>query len=399
MKTINNYSIKNKNLLLRVDLNVPVVDGVITDKSRIISIKSSINKLIERKNKIFLISHFGRPKGKYNKKFSLEFICQILGKELGVNKIDFMNGINIDEIRDQQNKMKFGEICLFENIRFYEGEEKNDLNFAKKLSECFDVYINDAFSVSHRNHASIVGITKYLPSLAGDNLLNEINNLNLFLHNPKKPNTAIIGGSKISTKIEILKNLVEYFDNIAICGAMANTFLLAKGLKVGKSLAEHKLIDVAKKIITQGKNFNCNIILPVDVVCSKGLKDLNNIRHSKVENILPNQMILDIGDKSIKKINKILLRSSMILWNGPLGAFEYKPFNHATMEIANTIKKNSKMLNIMTLAGGGDTISAIKMAKAEDSFSYISNAGGAFLEWLEGKESPGIRALKANTLF
>lgn len=399
MKTINNYSLKYKNLLIRVDLNVPVVDGIIIDKSRIVSIKSSINKLIKTKNKIFLISHLGRPKGKYNKKFSLEFICKILGKEFGVNKIYFMNGINIDEIQNLQNKMKFGEICLFENIRFFKEEEKNDLNFAKKLSECFDVYINDAFSASHRNHASIVGITKYLPSLAGNNLLNEMNNLNLFLNNPKKPNTAIIGGSKISTKIDLLKNLVENYDNIVIGGAMANTFLLAKGFNVGKSLVEYKLVDVAKKILTQGKNFNCNIILPIDVVCSKGLKDLNNIRYSSVENILPNQMILDIGNKSIKKINKILSKSNMILWNGPLGAFEYEPFNHATKEIANTIKKNSQMLNITTLAGGGDTVSAIKMAKAEDSFSYISNAGGAFLEWLEGKESPGIRALKENTLF
>lgn len=398
MKTINNFTAKKKNILFRADLNVPVVDGVITDKSRIISIKSSINKLINNNNKIFIISHFGRPKGRYNKKFSLKFICSIIAEELGVKKIHFIETINIEKILEKQINMKFGEICLFENIRFYKGEEKNDLFFAKELSKCFDLYINDAFSASHRQHASIVGITKYLPSLAGDNLINEIKYLDLFLNNPKKPSTAIIGGSKISTKIKLLNNLVENFDNITIGGAMANTFLLATGFNVGKSLVENKFIDVAKKIINKSKNFNCNLILPVDVVCSNDLRDSNNIRKSKVDNILPNQMILDIGDQSINIINNILSKSNMILWNGPLGAFEHEPFDFATKKIINTIKIFSKKLNVIILAGGGDTVSAIKMAKAQNSFSYISNGGGAFLEWLEGKESPGIKALRENRL-
>jgi len=398
MKTINNYSIKKKNVLFRADLNVPVVNGIITEKSRIISIKSSIKKLIEKKNKIFLLSHFGRPKGIYNKKFSLEFLCSVLVKEFEIEKIYFIKGFDNQDIKGIINKMNFGDVCLFENIRFCEGEEKNDTNFAKELSKNFDVYVNDAFSVSHKQHASIVGITYYLPSLAGDSLLDEMKNLEIFFNNPKKPNTAILGGSKISTKIELIHSLIKYFDNIVIGGAMANTFLLAQGYNIGKSLVEKKLIKTAEEILKKAKNYNCNIIFPTDVVCSNNLNDSINIRRSNINNILPNQMILDIGNRTIEIIIKTLLKSNMILWNGPLGAFEYKPFNYATIKIANIIKKNAKLLNIIVLAGGGDTISAIKMAKAEEGFSYISKGGGAFLEWLKGNESPGVKALKENKM-
>ena len=396
MKTLNNYNIKEKNVLLRADLNVPVVNGFITEKSRIVSIKSSIHKLIKGKNKIFLLSHFGRPKGKYNKKFSLEFMCSVLVKEFEIEKIHFIKAFNDEYIEEKIKNMSFGDVCLLENIRFYEGEEKNDMNFAKELAKNFDVYVNDAFSASHRQHASIVGITHYLPSLAGNSLLDEINNLEIFFNNSQKPNTAILGGSKISTKTELIHNLIEYFDNIIIGGAMANTFLLAKGFNVGKSLVEKELIETTNQILKKAINYNCNIILPTDVVCSNDLNDSINIRHSDIDDILTDQMILDIGNKTIQVITKTLLSSNMILWNGPLGAFEYRPFNYATIQIANTIKKNAKLRNIITLAGGGDTISAIKMAKSEEGFSYISKAGGAFLEWLKGNESPGIKALKEN---
>jgi len=359
MKTINNYTIKKKNVLLRADLNVPIVNGLVTDKSRLTSIKSSIHKLIKEKNKIFLLSHFGRPMGKYNKKSSLEFMCSVITKEFEINKIHFIKEINSQNIEEKINKMSFGDVCLLENIRFYAGEEKNDINFAKELAKNFDVYVNDAFSASHRQHASIVGITHYLPSVAGDSLLDEINSLEMFFKNPKKPNTAILGGSKISTKIELIYNLIRFFDNIVIGGAMANTFLLAKGFSVGKSLVEKELIETANKIIKKAINYKCNIILPNDVVCSNGLNDTVNIRHSDIDDILSNQMILDIGSKTINRITKTLLSSNMILWNGPLGAFEYKPFNYATIEIANIIKKNAKLRNIITLAGGGDTISMV----------------------------------------
>ena len=398
MKTINNYRIKNKNILLRLDLNVPVLEGQILDKSRITVAKNTIKKLIVDKNKVFLLSHFGRPKGKRIKKLSLEFLCPILAEELNIDTVYFLDNLDAKKINEKKEAMNFGDVCLLENVRFYIEEEKNNLNFAEKLSKAFDAYVNDAFSASHREHASIVGITKFLPSIAGGHLLKEIKNLNLFLNNSKKPNTAIIGGSKISTKIKLIDNLIEYFDNIIIGGAMANTFLLAKGLDVGKSLVEKNFISLANEMISKCKNYKCNLILPTDVVCANSLKDKNSIRYCKVENVLPDQMILDIGSKSIHTIDSILSKSSMILWNGPLGAFECEPFNHATIEIANSIKKNSKILNISTLAGGGDTVSAIKMAKAEKSFTYISTAGGAFLEWLEGKESPGIKALKKNLI-
>ncbi len=398
MKTINNYCIRKRNVLFRVDFNLPVVGGVVTEKSRIISIKPSIKKLIERKNKIFLISHFGRPEGVYNKKFSLEFMCPLLAKEFKKEKIYFIKTFNNQDIEETINKMNFGDLCLLENIRFYEGEEKNDMDFAKELAINFDVYVNDAFSASHRQHASIVGITHYLPSVAGYSLLDEIKNLEIFFNNSEKPNTIILGGSKVSTKIELINNLIEHFDNIIIGGAMANTFLFAEGYNIGKSLVEKELIKISKETLNKVKNYNCNIILPIDVVCSNNLKDSINIRYSDIHNILPDQMILDIGNKTIQKIINTLLKSNMILWNGPLGAFEYKPFNNATIKIANAIKKNTKLRNITTLAGGGDTISAIKMAKAEEGFSYISKAGGAFLEWFKGNESPGVKALKENKM-
>ena len=399
MKTINNYYIEKKKVLFRADLNVPVVNGVITEKSRIAAIKPSVKKLIEKKNKIFLLSHFGRPEGKYNKKFSLEFMCIALAKELEIVKIHFIKSFNDQDIRKTINDMKFGDVCLFENVRFCAGEEKNDSNFARGLTKNFDVYVNDAFSASHRYHASIVGVTHFLPSIAGYGLLEEIKNLKLFFDNPRKPNTAILGGSKISTKIGLINNLIVHFNNIVIGGAMANTFLVAEGFSIGNSFFEKELESVAKSILKKAKNANCNIILPTDVVCSNNLEDSANIRNSDIKNILPDQMILDIGNKSIQAIKETLLKSSMVLWNGPLGAFEYKPFDRATIEIANAIKKNSKLLNIIAIAGGGDTISAIKKANAEDGFSYISNAGGAFLEWLEGNESPGIKALKENNLY
>ncbi len=399
MKSIHNFSLKKKNVLLRVDLNIPIIEGVITDKSRIDSIKLTIQKLLEGNNKLFLISHFRRPNGKYNKKFSLEFLCPLLAKEFGSKKIYFIDDYDSQKIQKIKNEMQFGEIALFENIRFYKEEENNDLNFAKHLSTFFDVYVNEAFSASHRNHASITGITNFLPSLAGIRLTNEITNLNKIINNPKKPITAIIGGSKISTKIELLNNLVEYFDNIIIGGAMANTFIFAKGFDIGKSLCEKQMINSANEILNKAANYNCNLILPEDVVCADNIKDFKSVRQCKIENILSNQMALDIGSQTIKIMNKIILESNMILWNGPLGAFEYKPFDQGTIEIANTLKTNSNLLNIITIAGGGDTVSAIKLAKAEKSFTFISNGGGAFLEWFEGKESPGVKALKENKNF
>ena len=393
MESLKNINLKEKNILLRVDLNVPVVDGKITDKSRIDTIQLTVKKLQEQKNKVFLISHYGRPKGKIKKEFSLEFICSTLKKELKVEKIFFLKNLDVEEIKMTINKMSYGEICLIENIRFYPEEEENNFDFAKKISKNFDIFINEAFSASHRNHASIVGIPKFLPSFAGYGLIEEIENINFFMNNSKKPNLAIIGGSKISTKIDLLYNLIEKCDVDSICGAMANTFLHANDIDIGISLCEKNLSSIALSIMKKAKEVNCKILLPLDVVCADNLYDKINIRQTDVNNIFSNQMVLDIGEKTIKKLSTYILNSKAILWNGPLGAFEHQPFENSSVEIANIIKKATE-LGALTIAGGGDTISVIKMANAQEGFSFISKAGGAFLEWLEGNGSPGVEALK-----
>jgi len=398
MKNLSNYSINKKKVLFRADLNIPIIGGKIADNSRIEAIKPSIKKLLKEENKIFILSHLGRPKGSIKNRYSLKFIVPILQKEFGVNKIYFLKNLDRESISHKVKEMSFGEICLIENIRFYPEEEKNDQGFVKKISKNFDLFVNDAFSASHRDHASIVGFTKYLPAIAGDSLIEEIRNIDIFLNNPKKPNLAIIGGSKISTKIDLLNNLIELFDTIVVGGAMANTFLYANKVNTGISFVEKDLLKKARAIQNKAINYKCKLILPVDAICSTQPTDKINIRYCKINNVLQDNMILDVGKKTTKIIINQILKSQMIIWNGPLGAFEYKPFDQSSVQIANTIKKYSKDLKIISLVGGGDTISLIRSARAEDGFTYISKAGGAFLEWLEGKESPGVRALKKNTL-
>ena len=398
MKNLSNYKVKNKKILLRVDLNVPVVNGVIVDNSRIKSIKLTIDILKKQNNKIFLISHFGRPKGKVDQKYSLKFLCSILENELEIDNIIFLKNFDNDQIQLKLKKMKTTDICLFENIRFNLSEEINDLSFIKKICENFDIFINDAFSASHRKHASIVGPPNFLPSLAGESLINEIKNINIFFDNPKNPNLAIIGGSKISTKIGLLKNLIRFFDKIIIGGAMANTFFLAVNKSIGKSLCEKDFSSVALEILKQAKKYKCEIILPIDVVCAKSIEDKSLIKNYDIDKIPDNLMALDVGEKTILEITKIILDSKMILWNGPLGAFEYSPFSKSSLQIAGTINYYKKKLDISTIAGGGDTVAVINLAKANKGFDYMSNAGGAFLEWLEGNESPGVLALRKNKI-
>ena len=397
MKNLKNHNIKNKKILFRADLNVPVVDGIITDTSRIKAIKSSIEILTSNKNKIFLLAHFGRPNGEVVEKYSLNFILSSLKDILNLDKIYFLEKFDQESVKKKINEMQLGNLCLVENIRFLKEEEKIDLNFANKMSSLFDVYVNDAFSASHRNHTSITGFPKFLPAVAGNHMIKEIDSINSFFDNAKKPNMAIVGGSKISTKIKLLNNLIEQFSSVVIGGAMANTFLLANNYNLGKSLVEKNLIQEANNIQLKAKKLNCELILPIDVVCGKNIHDTNPV-HRKINEVLPEEMVLDIGYESTQFINNKIINSKMILWNGPVGAFEFKPYDKATNAIANMIKVNAKKLNINTLAGGGDTVSAIKNTHAEDGFNYISNAGGAFLEWLEGNESPGVKSLKENNL-
>ncbi len=398
MKELKNLDCIEKKIIVRVDLNVPVFENKITDYSRIYSILPTLEKLTKNKNKVFLVAHFGRPKGEFDKRYSIEFLCLELKKILNINTIHFLQIINQKKINQKISEMNMGDICLIENIRFNSGEEKNDPSFSKYLASNFDIYVNDAFSVSHRNHSSITGITKYLPSYAGLSFINEIENLNKFLDNSLRPNLAIVGGSKISTKIKVLENLVDIFDSIVIGGAMANTFLLSNGYDVGLSLVENDYAKLSKEIQKKAKLNKCKIILPIDVVCSKNIHDTINVKNYNLNDIPNEQMILDIGDQSIKVISDEILKSRSVLWNGPLGAFEYSPFDKGTIAVAKTIKNCSSNKQINSLAGGGDTLAAIKKANANEAFNYLSIAGGAFLEWLEGNKSPGFLALEDNNL-
>ena len=397
MKNLNNYKINSKKVLFRADLNVPVLDGIITESSRILAIKSSIENLIASKNKIFILAHFGRPNGEVIEKYSLKFILSSLEEILEVKKIHFLKNFQEENICKKIDEMNPGELCLFENIRFEKSEEKIDWEFAKKISSLFDVFVNDAFSASHRNHTSIIGFAKYIPAVAGNHLVKEIENINTFLESSKKPNLAIVGGSKISSKINLLNNLIQQFSCVVIGGAMANTFLLSNDIAVGKSLVEKDLVDVAKDIQKKANQLNCKLILPLDVVCGKNIED-KEPRECEINDVSQNHMILDLGIKTTTLINQEIQNSKMVLWNGPVGAFEYKPYDKATNKIAFSIKQNVKKFGINALAGGGDTVSSIKNANAKDGFNYISNAGGAFLEWLEGNQSPGVIALKENNL-
>ena len=399
MKFLDNIDLKNKKIVFRADLNIPVLNGKVTDYSRIKSIVPSINQLLKNNNKVFILAHYGRPKGKINKKYSLKFLCNELAKILNKEKIHFIEAFEDTVINKKIDEMHQGDICLFENIRFNPEEETNDINFAKKLSLHFDYFINDAFSASHRNHSSIVGLPKFLPAAAGISFMNEIKNLDNFLNNAKKPNIAIIGGSKISTKIKVIYNLIDLFDTVIIGGAMANTFLLTSNIKIGKSLVEKDYIDIAKDILEKAKLSNCEIILPKDVVCSPDIKNTENIRICNIDDVFDDHMILDVGEKTTKLISEKILKSRSVLWNGPLGAFEYKPFDKSSIDVANIIYQYSKDLQIDTMAGGGDTIAAINLTSAQNGFDYLSNAGGAFLEWLEGNKSPGAIALEKNKIL
>ena len=392
MKNIKDQeNLNKKKVLLRVDLNVPLKKGLITDETRINKIIPVIKFLIKKKSKIIIISHVGRPKGIFNKTFSLKPICENLEKKIN-KKIKLLKD-NIFQLK-KENLFKNAkdQIVFLENIRFYEEEEKNDPNFAKHLSSFADLYVNDAFSCSHRPHASVSKITEFLPSFAGLQLETEINALKKITTEIKKPITCIIGGSKISTKIGIINNLIPKFDNIIIVGAMANNIISFKGKKIGKSIREENCELAIKEIFETVKNHSCQITFPEDVFVGKKPDDTSKI-FREIDDIKDEEFILDIGPKTIQKIKDIIETSKTVLWNGPAGFFENPNFADGSYEIANAIIKKNKNNSIYSVVGGGDTIALINQINAIQDFNFVSTAGGAFLEYLEGKELPGIKAL------
>ena len=383
-------NLNKKKILLRLDLNVPLINGKITDTTRIDKIIPTIKFLLKNDVKIIILSHVGRPKGKVINELSLKPICEDLKKKLSENIILItknLKKIDSGDLFNNQNE----KIVMLENLRFYEEEEKNSNEFAKHLASLADIYVNEAFSCSHRAHASISEITKFLPSYAGLQLNLEINALSKITSEIKKPISCIIGGSKISSKIDIIKNLIPKFDNIIIVGGMANNILKYKGHKIGKSIQENNCDVIIKEIFSLSNKENCRIIYPEDVVVSKSLNGLPEIKESS--DILEDELILDIGPKSIKNICSIIEESKTILWNGPAGYFENPSFANGSAKIARKIVENNKNNKIYSVAGGGDTVSLLNSLNLTNNFNFVSTAGGAFLEYLEGKEIPGIKAL------
>ena len=389
MKKIEDFKdLYQKKVLVRLDLNVPLKNNQITETTRIDKILPTLNFLIQQKSKIIIISHIGRPKGKINSALSMSPVCEYLSKKLSI-KVDLIDQslfeIKPEEIFDKSDD----KIVFFENIRFYEQEEKNDEEFAKILSKFGEIFVNDAFSCSHRAHASVDKITKYLPSYCGLQMSTEIDALKKVTSDIDRPITCIIGGSKISTKISVIKNLIPKFENIVIVGGMANNFLEYSGHNIGKSLKEDNCNPIVEEILSLAKENKCNVLIPTDVSVGKNLEDIKTIK--TLSEIEEDDLILDIGPKTIKSICSLLDNSKTVLWNGPLGYFENSNFAIGSIEIAKKIVDLKD--KIYSVAGGGDTIAVLNQAGAFKQLNFVSTAGGAFLEYLEGKEIPGIRAL------
>ncbi len=384
--------IEDKKIILRLDFNVPLKNKIIQDHARILSSIPFLKNLINRKAKIIIITHLGRPSGEKNAELSLVPIYKFLKEKINTN-IYFFTGNIDDETKDKSSYLKRGEILLLDNIRFFKGELENDEIFAKKLAALGEIYVNDAFSCSHREQASIHKITKFVnQSYAGPLLKKEIDSINLVINNKKDPVTCIIGGSKISTKINVVTKLMRKVDNIIIVGAMANNFLVQKGVKVGKSLVEKNTKNIIDKIYSEAEKKNCKIFIPEDCNVATSFDGSDTSR--EIDLIKENEIILDIGPKTVRKIENIIDSSNTVLWNGPAGYFENKYFSKGTNAIANKISKNTICKSLVSVIGGGDTVSAINKLEKKLIFSHLSTAGGAFLEFLEGKDLPGLSVLK-----
>lgn len=393
--TLNQMDLYGKRVLTRVDLNVPMVDGKIADATRIEKIVPTINEIIKKGGTPILLAHMGRPKGKRHQNLSLSQLQEEL-ETYFKSKVIFVADCIGPSVETALKIVKKGEIILLENIRFYPEEEKNDPKFAASLAALADLFCNDAFSVAHRAHASTTGLAKYLPSCAGKLMENELKALESVLGQPKRPVVTIVGGAKISTKIALIENLIEQVDSIIIGGAMANTFLFSKGFSVGRSLVEESLKPTALRILNKAEKYSCEIILPTDLVIAKELSENTPTLVVSANKCPEKYMILDAGPSTVDNIQKSINSAKTLLWNGPLGAFEVTPFDLATSQAAKFASQKTNNGDLISVAGGGDTVAALNKAGVTDSFTYVSTAGGAFLEWLEGKELPGVVCLTKN---
>ncbi|MDG4883716.1 phosphoglycerate kinase [Mesorhizobium sp. WSM4884] len=386
-------AVSGKRVLVRVDLNVPVADGEVTDATRIERIAPTISELSGKGAKVILLAHFGRPKDGPSAEFSLEPIARATADVLG-RPVGFAADCIGDKAASAVAAMKDGDILLLENTRFYKAEEKNEPAFTEKLAANGDIYVNDAFSAAHRAHASTEGLAHRLPAYAGRAMQAELDALEKGLGDPVRPVVAIVGGAKVSTKIDLLMNLVKKVDALVIGGGMANTFLAARGTDVGKSLCEHDLASTAKQIMIEAAEAGCAIILPADGVVAREFKAGAASETVAIEAVPADGMILDVGEKTVKTVTDWIDRAATLVWNGPLGAFEIEPFDHATVAAAKHAAARTKEGKLVSVAGGGDTVAALNHAGVADDFTYVSTAGGAFLEWMEGKPLPGVEVLK-----
>ena len=392
-RTLDHVDVKGLRVLMRVDLNVPVEHGVVTDATRIERAAHAITEIADADGKVILLSHFGRPKGKRDPQFSLKPVAAEVAHVLK-RPVKFVDDC-IGEVAERAvAAMHQGDIICLENTRFYPGEEKNDPVFVAELAKLGDLWVNDAFSAAHRAHASTEGLGHVLPAYAGRDLQAELEALGKALEHPQRPLAAIVGGAKVSSKLEMLGNLLQKVDVLIIGGAMANTFLLAQGKAVGKSLVEKDLVDTAKKIMDEAKAAGREIVLPVDGVVAEKFEAHAPSRVVDVDKIGDNDMILDIGTRSVEQAISVLARAKTLVWNGPFGAFEMEPFDNGTVEVAETAAELTDAGKLVTVAGGGDTVAALNVARVADRLTYVSTAGGAFLEWLEGKALPGVEVLR-----
>jgi phosphoglycerate kinase len=393
-KTLDNLDVKGKRVLVRADLNVPMEDGRVTDATRIERQAPTIRELAEKGAKVIVLSHFDRPKGKVVPSMSLRPVAVPLAAHVG-RPVAFAGDTVGEEAKQAIAALKDGEVVLLENSRFHAGEEKNDDAFAREIAALGDLFVNDAFSAAHRAHASTEGVARHLPSAAGRSMQAELMHLEKALGNPERPLLAVVGGAKVSSKIDLLRNLVTKVETLVIGGAMANTFLAAEGHNVGKSLYEPDLLDTALEVVRLAADSGAALLLPVDLVVAREFKAGAAHRTVPVDQIGADEMALDVGPTSIAEFTRRLAGTRTLVWNGPFGAFEIPPFDAGTVAAARAVAAATKAGNLLSVAGGGDTVAALAHAGVENDFTYVSTAGGAFLEWLEGKELPGVEALKA----